>query len=77
MATGRVKWFEPSRAFGFIVPDEPGPDVFFDAAACPPEGPPPDAAHIEYETIPTPRGPKAVRVRMRPTNTEYRIPTTE
>ncbi len=26
--TGTVKWFDPVRRFGFIVPDEPGPDVF-------------------------------------------------
>jgi cold shock CspA family protein len=28
MATGRVKWFNEGKGYGFIVPDERGPDLF-------------------------------------------------
>jgi len=33
MTTGKIKWFNPTRGYGFITPDEGDTDVFLHVSA--------------------------------------------
>ena len=66
MATGVVKFFNQSKGFGFITPDEGGNDVFVHISAVQASGLPglEDGQKVSFETEPDRRGkgPKAVNL---------------
>ena len=50
MATGTVKWFNETKGFGFIAPDEGGDDVFIHITALPRDVKSlPDGQKLEYD----------------------------
>ena len=62
MPTGRVKWFDTEKGFGFIASDE-GDEVFLHASALPEgSGVPKPGAKVEYSVADGRRGPSAMAV---------------
>ena len=64
MFTGTVKWFNPSKGFGFIVQDNGGKDVFVHHSAILQEGyrSLEEGQRVQYEIEQTPKGPAAANV---------------
>ena len=66
MATGTVKFFNKSKGFGFITPDDGGADVFVHITAIQSSGLPglDDGQRVSFDTEPDRRGkgPKAVNL---------------
>jgi len=63
---GSIRWFDARRGFGFIIPNEGGPDVFLyrtvlRAAGLKRLDP---GQRVEYEVEETPRGRKATQVKL-------------
>ncbi len=58
MPTGTVKWFNPTRGFDFIAPEQGGPDVFVHISAVQQAGLPAlrENQRVSYELAPDRRG---------------------
>jgi CspA family cold shock protein len=58
MTQGTVKWFNATKGFGFIQPDNGGPDAFVHISAVERAGLPPlvEGQKIRFELVPDRRG---------------------
>ena len=65
MATGTVKWFNESKGFGFITPDDGSKDVFVHFSAIASEGfrTLAEGQQVSYEVENGPKGPQAANVK--------------
>lgn len=64
MASGTVKWFNESKGFGFITPDDGGDDLFVHFSAIQGGGFKTlnEGQKVSYETEQGPKGPAAGNV---------------
>lgn len=64
MPTGTVKWFNSSKGFGFITPDDGSPDVFAHFSAIQGSGyrELTENQKVQYEVEQGPKGPQAKSV---------------
>jgi len=64
MATGKVKWFDATKGFGFITPDDGGKDIFAHHTGISGEGYKSLAENQEvtFEVIEGPKGLQATNI---------------
>ena len=66
METGTVKWFNETKGFGFITPDNGGKDVFVHYSAIANSGfrTLSEGQSVSYEVENGPKGPQATNVKV-------------
>ena len=64
MATGTVKWFNKTKGFGFIIPDDSDKDVFVHITAVAESGLNElvEGQKVSFESIEEPKGLKATNI---------------
>ena len=64
MATGTVKWFNDSKGFGFITPDDVGKDLFAHVSAINMNGfkPLKEGQKVQFEVTQGPKGKQASNI---------------
>ena len=68
MATGTVKWFNKTKGFGFIIPDDSDKDVFVHITAVVESGLNElvEGQKVSFESIEEPKGLKATNISQLP-----------
>ena len=66
MATGTVKWFNESKGYGFITPDDGSKDVFVHFSAIASEGfrTLAEGQQVTFDVEDGPKGPQATNVQV-------------
>jgi CspA family cold shock protein len=64
VAKGKVKWFNERKGYGFIIPDEGGPELFVHHSNVSAKGASlQDGQAVEYDVAQGKKGPEATNVR--------------
>jgi len=64
MPTGTVKWYNPTKGFGFITPDDGSADIFVHHSAIKASGLSAlqEGQRVYYDSFPNPKGASASNV---------------
>ncbi|ARP87182.1 cold-shock protein [Bordetella genomosp. 9] len=64
MQTGIVKWFNPDKGFGFIMPEDGGKDLFVHISEIDGAGSLAENQRVTYTSAQGAKGPQATKVRV-------------